>query len=65
MKKKNSNSNIFSQKSIKQIQITSFFKKKIYGYNHLENTWHCCECGVDMGSSNPRQFCGKYQCNDK
>ena len=23
----------------------------------------CIECGTDMGTINPRQFCGKYMCN--
>jgi len=52
-------------KPMKQFQtlITSYFKKKIYGYDELENTWRCCECGVDMGPFNPRQLCGKYQCD--
>lgn len=44
--------------------ITTYFKKKIYGYDPLRNTWHCFECGLDMGSSNPRQLCGKYKCNN-
>lgn len=24
--------------------------------------WKCLECGVDLGSLNPRQFCGKTKC---
>jgi hypothetical protein len=24
----------------------------------------CVECGVDMGSSNPRQYCGKTYCRN-
>ena len=24
----------------------------------------CLECGVDMGDCNPRQYCGKWRCND-
>lgn len=27
-------------------------------------TNRCLECGVDMGHSNPRQFCGKTQCDN-
>jgi hypothetical protein len=53
-------------KNPKKIQtlITSYFKKKIYGYDELENTWRCCQCGVDMGPCNPRQLCGKYRCDN-
>jgi heterodisulfide reductase subunit C len=24
----------------------------------------CIECGIDMGECNPRQFCGKWQCDN-
>ena len=34
----------------------------VYGYNVLTASWHCMECGIDMGSSNPRQLCGKNFC---
>ena len=51
------------KKSIQTV-ITTFFKKKIYGFDPLNNTWHCCECGVDMGSCTPRQMCGKYKCDN-
>lgn len=45
--------------------ITTFFsKKRIYGYNELTNSWHCCECGIDMGPGNPRQLCGRYCCDN-
>jgi hypothetical protein len=49
--------------------ITSFFDKeekkdKIYGYNYETQSWHCSECGEDMGSSNPRQLCGKINCRN-
>ena len=27
-----------------------------------EETWLCVECGCDMGSCNPRQYCGKHTC---
>ena len=62
MRKNNSN----KSSTINQIQtlITAYFKKKIYGYDSLEDTWHCGQCGADMGSCNPRQFCGKYQCDN-
>ena len=61
---------------MKQKLITDFFiinKKrifsdkldnKIYGYNYETYSWHCLECGIDMGSCNPRQLCGKYYCYD-
>ena len=34
-----------------------------YCYSNGEPINHCVECGVDMGSSNPRQYCGKWKCN--
>lgn len=37
-------------------------KDKVYGYNPETDSWHCLECGVDMGPQNPRQLCGKYYC---
>jgi len=51
-----------------QQKITKYFKiidkhRKIYGYNHLTNEWHCIECGISMGENNPRQLCGKYYCS--
>jgi hypothetical protein len=30
-------------------------------YDHVNR---CIECGVDMGSSNPRQFCRKTYCEN-
>lgn len=52
-----------------QKKITMYFKhlknnKKIYGYNLKTYSWHCLECGKDMGSNNPRQLCGKYYCKN-
>lgn len=38
---------------------------KVYGYNEITNSWHCIECGEDMGPNNPRQLCGKYFCYNK
>ena len=35
---------------------------KIYGYKESTNSWHCIQCGVDMGAMNPRQLCGKTTC---
>ncbi len=52
----------------KQTYITDYFQKtpkkenKVYGYNSKTNSWHCLECGVDMGPNNPRQLCGKSRC---
>jgi len=37
-------------------------KNKVYGYNKETDSWHCTQCGVDMGSGNPRQLCGKWIC---
>ena len=37
-------------------------KKKIFGYNPETDSWHCLECGIDMGINNPRQLCGKIRC---
>lgn len=59
---------------MKQKLITDFFSsnkkrkynlplnEKVYGYNYKTDSWHCLECGIDMGSCNPRQLCGKYIC---
>ena len=50
-------------KKTKQTLITDYFKpKKVYGYNHKTESWHCLQCGVDMGPQNSRQLCGKYYC---
>ena len=27
------------------------------------DSWHCTQCGVDMGKQNPRQLCGKTFCH--
>lgn len=37
---------------------------RVYGYNEKTNSWHCLECGDDMGPTNPRQLCGKYYCKN-
>ena len=50
---------------MKQTLITDYFHKKqekVYGYNTTTHSWHCTECGVDMGPNNPRQVCGKWHC---
>lgn len=47
----------------KQTLITDFYKKKIiFGFNKKTNSWHCLNCGIDMGPNNPRQLCGKTYC---
>ena len=51
----------------KQTLITDFFVKKnnenlIKGYNIKTKSWHCLECGIDMGQNNSRQLCGKSRC---
>jgi hypothetical protein len=35
---------------------------KIFGYNSDTESWHCTQCGEDMGKHNPRQLCGKTYC---
>ena len=50
-----------------QSKITDYFskkRKKIYGYNTETGSWHCLECGDDMGSMNPRQLCNKTYCGN-
>lgn len=48
---------------MKQKKLTDFFEiKKFYGYNKEKDTWHCLKCGVNMGTHNPRQYCGKTYC---
>ena len=37
----------------------------VYGYNWKTDSWHCLECGEDMGKTNPRQLCGKTHCHNK
>lgn len=50
-------------KDSKQKLITDYFKPvKITGYNPKTDSWHCLQCGVDMGPQNPRQLCGKWRC---
>lgn len=46
------------------LDITNAKKTKniIKGYNPETDSWHCLECGIDMGPSNPRQLCGKWYC---
>lgn len=37
----------------------------VYGYDLKTDSWHCLECGDDMGKFNPRQLCGKTHCLNK
>jgi hypothetical protein len=49
----------------KQRKITEFFEKKekiVKGYNDKTQSWHCLDCGIDMGPTNSRQLCEKYYC---
>jgi len=52
--------------TFKQTLITDYYQiqptKIIYGYNEKTNSWHCLECGISMGPTNPRQLCGKRFC---
>ncbi len=57
--------NLNTSDEMKQTYITDYFPKKqlkVYGYNSATDSWHCTECGVDMGPHNPRQVCGKWRC---
>jgi hypothetical protein len=53
---------------MKQKFITDYFmtekikKDKVYGYNSITKSWHCLNCGIDMGYDNSRQLCGKIYC---
>ena len=40
-------------------------KPLVYGYNPETDSWHCLECGEDIGKNNPRQLCGKIYCRYK
>ena len=40
-------------------------KTLVYGFNPQTDSWHCLECGEDMGKTNPRQLCGKTYCYNK
>ncbi len=63
-------------KEYKQKKITDYYKsssetsylsnkkQKIYGYNKDTDSWHCLDCGEDMGPTNPRQLCGKTYCRN-
>jgi hypothetical protein len=51
------NTDKLSKKHKESVQI-------IKGYNMLTDSWHCLECGIDMGRHNPRQLCGKIYCEN-
>ena len=54
-------------KNLTQTKITNYFnkkRKKVYGYNSDTMSWHCIECGKDMGFMNPRQLCNKTYCGN-
>ena len=36
----------------------------IRGYNLQTDSWHCVECGIDMGKNNSRQLCNKTYCGN-
>ena len=51
----------------KQPKITENNSKTIKDedcYSDGEPINRCIECGIDMGYCNPRQYCGKWKCND-
>lgn len=52
-------------KRFKQTKITDYYKAiKIYGYNTKTGEYHCTECGIPLGKSNPRQLCSKSYCSN-
>lgn len=50
-----------------QLELEQQKKNKpiVYGYDSETDSWHCLECGEDMGRHNPRQLCGKTHCYNK
>jgi hypothetical protein len=40
------------------------YLKNSHGYDHINDTWRCVECGIDMGKINPRQLCNKTYCGN-
>jgi hypothetical protein len=43
----------------------NFIKGSIcYGYDDINLTWNCTLCGIDIGSTNPRQYCCKGKCDN-
>ena len=64
MSSKITKSVIESVKDKTEILLTTEKKESntVEGYNQDINSWHCLTCGVDMGTHNPRQLCGKWKC---
>ncbi len=52
-------------KDIEKCVLEQQNKLLVYGYNPQTDSWHCLECGEDMGKNNPRQLCGKIYCYNK
>jgi hypothetical protein len=48
----------------KVIPLNNNKEKKVYGYNKETHSWHCINCGIDMGHNNSRQLCGKTYCSN-
>lgn len=36
---------------------------RVFGYNAATGSWHCTQCGENMGPGNPRQLCRKSYCD--
>ncbi len=66
------------KKELKQKKLTDYYSltnekkefnnkviiQNVFGYNDKTDSWHCLECGEDMGPTNPRQLCGKSYCRN-
>ena len=57
----------FENSIIKKIKLDylNISEELVYGYNPKTDSWHCLECGIDMGKCNPRQLCRKTYCENK
>ena len=53
------------ENKLKKLKRTEHQEEKVYGYNEKTDSWHCTECGIDMGPNNPRQLCKKFYCENK
>ena len=56
--------NFLEIKNINKSMLEQKNKPLVYGYNSETGSWHCLECGEDMGKTNPRQLCGKIYCRN-
>ncbi len=56
------NNKIYQNNDIKENTIIK--NTIIRGYNLETDSWHCIECGIDMGPCNPRQLCKKTYCGN-